>query len=126
MLCEKGLYTSAKSIDSGQPARSAQADLSRDILLSVSFLNFEGPINPVIQSFVIQKSAEPHSSVGSVQNLRTWGCWFDLPARPIFFTRIDDSHCDRIHSTLTAVHCFGNGYVGNQPVAWKEYCAEFG
>ena len=24
-------------------------------------------------------------------------------ARPIFFPRIDDSHCDRIHSSLTAV-----------------------
>ena len=24
----------------------------------------------------------------------------------------DDSHCDRIHSSLTAVHCFDNGYVG--------------
>ena len=37
---------------------------------------------------------------------------------------IDDSHCDRIHSSLTAVRCFDNGYVGKQPVAWKEYCAE--
>ena len=25
---------------------------------------------------------------------------------------------------LTAVRCFDNGYVGKQPVAWKEYCAE--
>ena len=42
-----------------------------------------------------------------------------------FFPRIDDSHCDRIHSSLTAVHCFNNGYVGKQSVAWKEYCAEY-
>ena len=41
------------------------------------------------------------------------------PARPILFPRIDDSHCDRIHSSLTAVRCFDNGYVGKQPVAWK-------
>ena len=34
------------------------------------------------------------------------------------------SHCDSIHSSLTAVHCFDNVYVGKQPVAWKEYCAE--
>ena len=31
--------------------------------------------------------------------------------RPIFFSKIDDSHCDRIHSSLTALRCFGNGYV---------------
>ena len=47
------------------------------------------------------------------------------PARPIFFPRIDDSHCDRIHSFLIAVRCFDDGYVGKQPVAWKEYCAEY-
>ena len=42
----------------------------------------------------------------------------------IFFPRIDESHCDRIHSSLTAVRCFYKGYVGKQPVAWKEYFAE--
>ena len=47
------------------------------------------------------------------------------PARPIFFPRIDDSHCDRIHSSLTAVRCFDNGYVGKQSVAWKEYGAGY-
>ena len=48
-----------------------------------------------------------------------------FPARPIFFPRIDDSHCDMIHSSLTAVRCFDNGYVGKQSVAWKEYPAEY-
>ena len=48
-----------------------------------------------------------------------------LSAWPIFFPRIDDSHCNRIHSSLTTVHCFNNGYVGKQPVALKEYCAEY-
>ena len=24
-----------------------------------------------------------------------------------------------------AVRCFNNGYVGKQPVAWKEYCVEY-
>ena len=59
----------------------------------------------------ILESAEPHrrSPVRS-------------SARPIFFPRIDDSHCGRIHSSLMDVHCFDNGYVGKQPVAWKEYC----
>ena len=28
-----------------------------------------------------------------------------------------------IHSSLTAVRFFDNGYVGKQPVAWIEYCA---
>ena len=46
-------------------------------------------------------------------------------ACPIFYTRIDDSHCKTIHSSLTTVHCFNDSYVGKQPVAWKEYCAEF-
>ena len=26
---------------------------------------------------------------------------------------------------LTAGHFFYNGYVGKQPMAWKEYCAEY-
>ena len=25
----------------------------------------------------------------------------------------------------SAIHCFDNDYVGKQPVAWKEYCAEY-
>ena len=37
---------------------------------------------------------------------------------------IDDSHCDRIPTSLTAVHYFYDGYVGKKPVAWEEYCAE--
>ena len=45
-------------------------------------------------------------------------------AWPIFFCRTDDNHCDRIHSSLTGVHSFHNGYVQKQPVAWKEFCVE--
>ena len=30
-----------------------------------------------------------------------------------------------INSFLTAVRCFDNGYVGKQPVDWKQYCAEY-
>ena len=48
----------------------------------------------------------------SVQDLRIGSLWFDHRAWLIFFPRIDDSHCDRIHSSLTAVHCFDDGYVG--------------
>ena len=65
--------------------------------------------------------AEPHSSVGSIQELRTGGPWFNLWARPIFFPRIDHCHWDRINSSFTAVHCFDNGYVGKEPVACAEY-----
>ena len=65
---------------------------------------------------------KPHSSVGSIADLRTGGRWFN--PRLGQNSWIDDSHSDRIHSSLTAVHCFDNDYVGNQPVAWKEYCAE--
>ena len=72
------------------------------------------------------RSAEPHSSVESVVDLGTdWRYLVQSTARPIFFPRIDDSHCDRIHSSLTTVRCFNNGYVGKQPVAWKEYCGEY-
>ena len=37
---------------------------------------------------------------------------------------IDDSHRDRIHSSLAAVHYFDNSYIGIQSVACTEYCAE--
>ena len=46
------------------------------------------------------------------------------PTWPIIFPWIVDSHCNRIHSFLTTVDCFENGYVGKQPVAWRENCEE--
>ena len=30
-----------------------------------------------------------------------------------------------IHSSLTTARCFDNGYVGKEPVARREYCAEY-
>ena len=75
---------------------------------------------------VSQNGADPHSSVGSVADLRTGDQWFDPRlGQYFFFPRIDDRHCDRIHSFVNAVHYFDNVYVGNQPVALKEYCAEY-
>ena len=56
-----------------------------------------------------------HSSLSLVQS----------PAQPLFFLRNDNSHCNRIHSTVAAVLCFDNSYVGKQPVAWREYCGEY-
>ena len=59
---------------------------------------------------------EPHRSVGSVADFRSL---VRSPAQPIFFPKIGDSHCDRIHSLLAAVRYFDNAYVGKQPVAGK-------
>ena len=73
----------------------------------------------IFKMFISQR-AEPHSSVRLENRSLVWSL-----ARPIFFSRIDDSHCHRIHSTLTAIRCFNNDYAGKQPVAWKEYCAEY-
>ena len=66
--------------------------------------------------------AELHILVGSGVNRRSL---VRSPAWQIFFPRIDDSHCHRIHSSLTAVCCFDNGYVEKQPVACKEYPAKY-
>ena len=57
-----------------------------------------------------KESGEPHSSVGSVADLRLG---------QYFFPKIDDSNCDRIHSSLTAIRCFDNGYAGKHQMAWK-------
>ena len=62
--------------------------------------------------------AKPHSSVGSVPDLTTEGRWFD-PRLGQYLSEIDDSHCDRIHSYLTAVRCF------EMVMAWKENGAEY-
>ena len=68
--------------------------------------------------------AEPHSSVDSI-GLENRRSLVRYPAQPIFFLRIDDSHGEGSHSSLTAVRRFDHGYVGKQPVAWKEYCMEY-
>ena len=89
------------------------------LLFPQCFQSFRNNLNHLSQ-------AEPHSSIGSLQDLSTGGCWFDPKAWPIFFPWTDDSHCNRIHSSLITVHCFNNGYVGKQPVAWKkEYCTKY-
>ena len=70
--------------------------------------------------------AEPHSSVGSIADLRTGGRWFDPRLSQYSFQGcMYDSHCNRINFSLTTVCCFDNGYVGKHPVAWKEYCMEY-
>ena len=70
-------------------------------------------------------STSPRGLVHNVEDLRIEGHRFKALARPIFFLRIDDSHCNRIHSSLTAICCFDNGSVRKQPVALKEYLADY-
>ena len=55
-------------------------------------------------------SAEPYGSVGSVANLRQGGRRFDPRLGQYSFRGLMTArHCDRIHSSLTAVRCFDNG-----------------
>ena len=56
-------------------------------------------------------------SVGSIQDLRTGGCWFDPDVGQYSFVGL--MIIERIHSSLTAVQCLHDGYVGKQLVAWK-------
>ena len=50
------INASAKSIDPGQPAQSAQADLGRNFLILVNFLLIKGPNYLTIHSAVKTKS----------------------------------------------------------------------
>ena len=68
--------------------------------------------------------AEPHSSVGNVADLKTGGHWFDPKLCQYFFRELMIIIARGL-IPLTAVHCFDDGYVGKQPVAWKEYYAEY-
>ena len=61
---KRGLNASAKSIDPGQPAQSAQADLSRYFLLLVIFC-------VAVDHYTLR------CSVGTVAGLRTGGRWCD-------------------------------------------------
>ena len=61
--------------------------------------------------------ASLRSSDGRVKVLRTGDRWYESPTRLIFFPRTDDSHCNMIHFSLTAVYCFEDGDVGKQTVA---------
>ena len=65
-------------------------------------------------------TAKPHNWVGSIQDLRTGGRWFDSRHCQYSFRGLIE-----VHSSLTAVHCFDNRYVGKQPVAWKELCVKY-
>ena len=83
------------------------------------------PVCRGIKALFQRACRELHRSVSSIQDLRTGGRWFYPRVRPVFLPRIDETHWYKIHSSVIAVRCcFSNSYVGKQPVASKEYCAE--
>ena len=55
-----GPNTSTKSIDSGQPAQSAQADLDRNFLPKVNFVHIKGPYYLMIH-FVVKTGSRSSS-----------------------------------------------------------------
>ena len=64
-------------------------------------------------------------SDSSILDLRTGGPRFGSRTQPMFFPRIDDSHCDRIQSSFTWMIVMMMVVSGKQPVAWEEYFAEY-
>ena len=68
---------------------------------------------------------EGSSSVCSVADLRTGDSLFDPRLGQYSFRGLMILIFDRTHFSLTAVCCFDNGYVGKQPVVWKEHCVEY-
>ena len=67
---------------------------------------------------------ESHSSVDSVADLKTGGHWLDPQLVQYSFPGLMIVIAIEF-IPLTAVCCFDNGYVGKQPLGWKEYCAEY-
>ena len=70
--------------------------------------------------------AEPHRSVCSVPDLRTRGRWFDPRLGQYSFRGLMIVIATGFIplSPLSCVY-MDNDYMGKQPVAWKEYCAEY-
>ena len=64
----------------------------------------------------------PLCSAPSVEDPKNRTSLFRTPGLANILPEIDSSRHNRIHSSLTAVHGFDDGYVGKQPVACKEYC----
>ena len=88
MRCKRRLNALAKSIDSCQPAQSAQADMNRNFSASSHSQHAKVSFCPMIQ-------LSPFSSVGSEQDLRTGGCWFGPGSAKYSFRELM-SLCDRI------------------------------
>ena len=56
--------------------------------------------------------------------MRTGGRWFDPRFSQYSFRGLMMVTATGL-TPLNAVHCFDDGYVGKQPVAWKEYCVVY-
>ena len=67
----------------------------------------------------------PHSPFGSLQDMRTGGHWFSPHLGQNSFQGLMIVIAIGYIPLSPACICFDNGYVGNQPVAWEEYCAEY-
>ena len=88
------------------------------LLLQLSFLKRFSLLCSFIRGAMVHFGAtEPHSSVGSALDLTKVAGLILVLAYDIFFLRIDASHCNRIQSSLLAVHCFDYGIVEKSPVA---------
>ena len=67
----------------------------------------------------------------SRRRLENGSRWFEPSAWPIFLMIVIAKgfiHCSCINSILTSIYrirLLNDGHVGKQPVAWKEYCAEY-
>ena len=84
------------------------------------------PRGPGFTGFIhyMYACVEPHTSVGSVQDLRTESPLSLAGQSSLRGLMIISATGFTPLLPLTAVHRFGNGYVGKQPVAWKKYCKE--
>ena len=73
-----------------------------------------------------QTLPEPHSSVSSIVDLGTRGCWFSpLLCQYCFWGQIMVIATGFIPLSLLSIVSTIELYVGKQPLAWKEYCAEY-
>ena len=70
-------------------------------------------------------SADPHSSVDSVADLRTGGRRFDPRLGQYSFRGLMIVIATGFIPLSPLSVVSNNGYLGKQPVAWKEYCAEY-
>ena len=69
-----------------------------------------------------------HIFILKVESEENWprekGVTGSIPCSSIFFfffpPKIDDSHCDKIHSSLIAVYRFDGGYMTKLPLACKK------
>ena len=65
--------------------------------------------------------------IRTIANLRTGSRWFYPRLGQYSFSELMTGIATGFIplSLVTTVRCFYNGYVGKQPVAWKEYCTEY-